>query len=107
MATITGADPLVLEVINRGNAVVFFDVSLGDTGQSSLGRIKLELFVNDVRVSVKEMKLSYVIFYFFGLTVVHFFEIFLLSCSIHSVPKHVRTFENFVLANTPILTYNR
>jgi len=47
MATITGADPLVLEVINRGNAVVFFDVSLGDTGQSSLGRIKLELFVND------------------------------------------------------------
>ena len=44
-----GPDPAVMEVIERGNAVVFFDVALGE-GEDAvpLGRIKLELFVNDV-----------------------------------------------------------
>jgi peptidyl-prolyl isomerase H (cyclophilin H) len=35
-----------MEAIERGNAVVFFDVVLGEEG-APLGRIKLELFVND------------------------------------------------------------
>eukprot|EP00985_Skeletonema_marinoi_P017935 scaffold9946_cov81-Skeletonema_marinoi.AAC.1 len=52
----SGPDPAVMEAINRGNKVVFFDVALGggteapdggtDEGKP-LGRIKLELFVND------------------------------------------------------------
>ena len=52
----SGPDPEVMEAINRGNKVVFFDVALGggtegpdgstDEGKP-LGRIKLELFVND------------------------------------------------------------
>lgn len=43
-----GADPEVLAAIERGNAVVFFDIALGE-GQNTaeLGRIKLELFVKD------------------------------------------------------------
>lgn len=38
-----------MEAIERGSAVVFLDVALGD-GPSAplLGRIKLELFVKDV-----------------------------------------------------------
>ena len=45
-----------MEAINRGNAVVFFDVVLGGgqedkSGGSPLGRIKLELFVKDVSVA--------------------------------------------------------
>ena len=52
-STTSGPDPNVMDAINRGNTVVFFDVSLGGTvdgmkGGKSLGRIKLELFVNDV-----------------------------------------------------------
>ena len=45
-----GGDPEVLEAIEqRGNAVVFFDVVLGEgTNAADLGRIKLELFVKDV-----------------------------------------------------------
>ena len=49
----SGADPAVIDAINRGNVVVFFDVVLGgsegeeDKGKP-LGRIKLELFVKDV-----------------------------------------------------------
>jgi peptidyl-prolyl isomerase H (cyclophilin H) len=44
-----GPDPAVLEAIEkRGNVVVFFDVTLGDgDNAASLGRIKLELFMND------------------------------------------------------------
>lgn len=53
-----GPDPAIMEAINRGNKVVFFDVALGgggggtddaaaDGGGKPLGRIKLELFVND------------------------------------------------------------
>jgi len=47
-----GPDPAVMEAVNRGNAVVFFDVVLGGgkedkSGGSPLGRIKLELFVKD------------------------------------------------------------
>jgi hypothetical protein len=45
-----GADPDVMEAIRRGNAVVFFDVELGEgANAASLGRVKLELFVKDVR----------------------------------------------------------
>jgi hypothetical protein len=48
-----GADPEVMAAIERGNAVVFFDVALGE-GQNAaeLGRIKLELFVKDVSPSL-------------------------------------------------------
>lgn len=43
-----GPDPAVLEAIERGNAVVFLDVAVGtDENVSPLGRIKLELFVQD------------------------------------------------------------
>lgn len=50
-----GPDPAVMEAINRGNRVVFFDMALGGGGGDAdggdegkpLGRIKLELFVND------------------------------------------------------------
>jgi hypothetical protein len=45
-----GPDPAVMGAIERGNAVVFLDVALGEgENMSPLGRIKLELFVNDVR----------------------------------------------------------
>jgi peptidyl-prolyl isomerase H (cyclophilin H) len=45
----TGPDPVVMEAIERGNAVVFFDVALGadDENSTPLGRIQLELFVKD------------------------------------------------------------
>lgn len=50
--TATGPDPAVMEAIERGNAVVFLDVALGDhDGAPLLGRIKLELFVQDVRLT--------------------------------------------------------
>ncbi|GAX14667.1 peptidyl-prolyl isomerase H [Fistulifera solaris] len=43
--TTSGPDPAVLDAIqNRGNAVVFLDVAMEDV---PLGRIKLELFVQD------------------------------------------------------------
>ena len=46
----TGPDPDVMDAIGRGNAVVFFDVALGEGANAAeLGRIKLELFVKDVR----------------------------------------------------------
>ena len=70
MMTGSGPDPLVMEAIERGNAVVFFDVAMGGgddiprsiptdfdpsttpleqdgTTITYLGRIKLELFVQD------------------------------------------------------------
>lgn len=44
-----GADPEVMAAIDRGNAVVFFDVALGEGNNTAeLGRIKIELFVKDV-----------------------------------------------------------
>jgi hypothetical protein len=50
MATTTGPDPAVMDAIERGNAVVFFDICLGEgENAAELGRIKLELFVKDVR----------------------------------------------------------
>jgi hypothetical protein len=49
MTTADGPDPAVMAAIERGNAVVFFDVALGEGQQTTpLGRIKLELFVRDV-----------------------------------------------------------
>ena len=53
LSTTTGPDPSVMDVIERGNAVVFLDIALGEgDGAASLGRIKLELFVKDVRMNV-------------------------------------------------------
>lgn len=51
MATTNGPDPAVLDAIhNRGNAVVFFDVAMGEKEAAvPLGRIKFELFIQDVR----------------------------------------------------------
>lgn len=51
LSTTAGPDPAVMEAIERGNAVVFMDIALGegDGGAASLGRIKLELFTQDVR----------------------------------------------------------
>jgi len=44
----SAADPDVMAAIDRGNAVVFFDVGLGDGANvAKLGRIKMELFVKD------------------------------------------------------------
>jgi len=47
----SGPDPAVMAAIERGNAVVFLDVALGENDEDAvpLGRIKLELFVQDVR----------------------------------------------------------
>lgn len=56
MNNLAGPDPAVIDAINRGNQVVFFDVAMGeaDTDKNNdqessiaLGRIKLELFVKD------------------------------------------------------------
>lgn len=47
---VVGPDPGVMAAIERGNPVVFFDISLGDTTNgeaASVGRIKMELFVKD------------------------------------------------------------
>ena len=44
-----GPDPAVKEALDKGNAVVFFDVALGEGENSAeVGRIKIELFVPDV-----------------------------------------------------------
>jgi hypothetical protein len=49
----TGPDPAVMEAINKGNAVVFLDVTLGEGDNAALlGRIKLELFVQDVSTAL-------------------------------------------------------
>ena len=49
MNKITGPDPAVMEAINRGNVVCFFDIEMGEPDKSTpLGRIKMELFVKDV-----------------------------------------------------------
>ena len=65
MSNISGPDPAVIEAIERGNQVVFFDVAMGDADDKessvTLGRIKLELFVQDV--SFVDM----IVFYFQGL----------------------------------------
>lgn len=46
---VVGPDPEVMEAINKGNAVVFLDISLGEGDTAApLGRIKLELFAQDV-----------------------------------------------------------
>lgn len=44
-----GPDPAVKEAIDRGHAVVFLDVALGEgDNMAMLGRIQLELFIKDV-----------------------------------------------------------
>jgi peptidyl-prolyl isomerase H (cyclophilin H) len=44
----SGPDPLVLEAVERGHAVVFLDVAMGTEGdETPLGRIRLELFTQD------------------------------------------------------------
>ncbi len=48
-----GPDQEVMAAIERGNAVVFLDVALGEGANAAdLGRIKLELFVRDVSGSL-------------------------------------------------------
>lgn len=51
---VVGPDPEVMEAISKGNAVVFLDISLGEEGDNAalLGRIKLELFSQDVSSSL-------------------------------------------------------
>lgn len=47
-----GPDPAVMAAIEKGNKVVFFDIEMGEIGKSTpLGRIKMELFVKEVRYS--------------------------------------------------------
>jgi len=49
MNKITGPDPAVMNSIEKGNKVVFFDIEMGEPGKGTpLGRIKLELFVKEV-----------------------------------------------------------
>jgi hypothetical protein len=56
MNNISGPDPAVMDAIGKGNKVVFFDIAMGDTQDKEssvqLGRIKLELFVQDVSLSL-------------------------------------------------------
>lgn len=48
MSKIIGPDPAVMDAINRGNKVVFLDIEMGEPDKGTpLGRIKLELFVNE------------------------------------------------------------
>lgn len=57
--TATGPDPAVIDAIERGNAVVFFDVALGEgTDAPVLGRIKLELFVKDVSITSRKIRFA-------------------------------------------------
>jgi hypothetical protein len=58
--TTAGPDPAVMEAVERGNAVVFLDVVLGEPPQeASLGRIKLELFAKDVRALFRVLYVLY------------------------------------------------
>lgn len=51
LSSTAGPDPAVMEAIERGNAVVFMDVALGEgSGAAPLGRIKLELFTQEASV---------------------------------------------------------
>lgn len=45
----SGPDPAVMEAVERGNQVVFFDMAMGDedTASAPLGRIKMELYSKD------------------------------------------------------------
>mmetsp|Transcript_41772 Transcript_41772/g.50077 ORF Transcript_41772/g.50077 Transcript_41772/m.50077 type:complete len:225 (+) Transcript_41772:82-756(+) len=51
-------DTSVMDAINRGNVVCFFDVTIGDvkTNGSDLGRIKFELFVKDCPKTVENFR---------------------------------------------------
>jgi hypothetical protein len=58
LLTTTGPDPSVMEAVERGNSVVFMDIALGEgDGAAPLGRIKLELFTNDVCAMYEYMML--------------------------------------------------
>ena len=71
MSNISGPDPAVIEAIERGNQVVFFDVAMGDADDKessvTLGRIKLELFVQDVSFVVTNVfySMSSIFYQFF------------------------------------------
>ena len=90
MATTTGPDPAVMEAIERGNAVVFLDVAMGEDNESAapLGRIKLELFVKDVSFFLYES--------FPRCTSFHSLVLLILS----SAPKRAKTFVSSVPANS-------
>ena len=76
MSNISGPDPAVIEAIERGNQVVFFDVAMGDADDKessvTLGRIKLELFVQDVSFVVTNVfySMSSIFYQFFMLFIV-------------------------------------
>ena len=58
----SGPDPAVMEAIERGSAVVFFDIAMGSDDQAvPLGRIKLELFVKDVRHSESDFERRWIL----------------------------------------------
>ena len=87
--TATGPDPAVMEAIERGNAVVFFDVALGEAaGAPALGRIKLELFVKDVGESISGIVLWYDVDQNKTQLILSYF-------SICSAPRHARTFGRY------------
>jgi hypothetical protein len=89
----SGADPEVMAAIDRGNAVVFFDIGLGDGANvAELGRIKLELFVQDVSESVWSMFVKLLQ------------RMLTTNLSLFSVRKRVRTFDNFAQVRTVGMT---
>ena len=130
MNNLAGPDPAVIDAINRGNQVVFFDVAMGeadsdnDNGQESsiaLGRIKLELFVKDVsfwHVCVITSMLGFLVAFYLLCTCMYTFPYHNneLIGSLHSlyipycpsVQKHVKTFGNFALVihqEVPVLAH--
>jgi len=107
-----GPDPEVMAAIERGNAVVFLDVVLGEgTNFVELGRIKLELFVKDVsfcsfgwgsdsdtrrvETTVQKRKMSSE-----SHILIPVFVCFVVVLLLRSVPKHVRIFDNYVQENS-------
>eukprot|EP00640_Fibrocapsa_japonica_P008152 CAMPEP_0113947788 /NCGR_PEP_ID=MMETSP1339-20121228/66717_1 /TAXON_ID=94617 /ORGANISM="Fibrocapsa japonica" /LENGTH=73 /DNA_ID=CAMNT_0000954523 /DNA_START=35 /DNA_END=253 /DNA_ORIENTATION=- /assembly_acc=CAM_ASM_000762 len=47
------ADPAVMDAVNRGNPVVFFDITIGGV---KAGRIKLELFADECPRTVENFR---------------------------------------------------
>ena len=95
----SGPDPAVMEAIERGNAVVFFDLAMGELDQAvPIGRVKLELFVKDV--SERENKeRNYDCVHGTMLTSILFLVLFIVSA-----PKHAKTFVSCVQENISVKT---
>ena len=85
------ADPDVMAAIERGNAVVFLDVALGEGANAAeLGRVKLELFVKDVSA------MCHLLPYSLLPSLISFVSLFGV---LNSVPELVKTFVNSVLVS--------